>query len=46
MLEKLNQILSWFRGAGDERLREENEELKAALAAIEAVVDEIYEYIK
>lgn len=46
MLEKLKEILAWLQSGADEQLRKENEKLKAELAEIKTLVDEIYEYIK
>jgi len=46
MLEKLKEILAWLQAGTDEQLRAENEKLKAELAEIKTVVDEIHGYIK
>ena len=46
MLEKLKEILAWLQSGADEQLQKENEKLKAELAEIKTLVDEIYEYIK
>jgi len=46
MVEKLKEILAWLRSSANTSLQEENDRLKAELAEINTLVDEIHGYIK